>query len=143
MRTFIGSAVYLGRWLDDGVNFIQRNQAMLATKPVWLFSSGPVGVVKSGPNGDPLEQALGPADGPGSGGRKRITGLAVLIQPRDHHVFAGVYDPTDPPKSMQERFVRMLPAGKATLPSADFRDWVDITKWSRSIAAQLSPVEVH
>ena len=40
----IGSAAYLGHWLSDATDFVRRNQAVIATKPVWLFSSGPLGV---------------------------------------------------------------------------------------------------
>jgi menaquinone-dependent protoporphyrinogen oxidase len=132
----VGSGVYMGSWLKDGVEFLERHADLLKTKPVWLFSSGPVGVVPA--DGDPLESALGPAEGPGSGGRKRIAALADTIQPRDHHVFSGVYDPTDPPKSFSERLVRLMPAAKATLPAADFRDWVEIQTWAIGIARELA-----
>ena len=39
----IGSAVYMGNWLPQAVNFVDRHQAQLAAMPVWLFSSGPLG----------------------------------------------------------------------------------------------------
>ena len=135
----IGSGVYMGRWLQEGVEFLERNQSLLATKPVWLFSSGPVGIVKAEAGSDPLEPALGPADGPGSGGHKQIAALSEVIHPRDHHVFSGVYDPSDPAKSFSERLVRMMPAAKSTLPAADFRDWVEIENWAHAIASQLVP----
>jgi menaquinone-dependent protoporphyrinogen oxidase len=131
----VGSGVYIGRWLDDGLAFLEKHQAQLAQKPVWLFSSGPVAVIPK--DQDPLEVALGPADGPGSGGHKRIAALSDVIKPRDHHVFSGVFDPSDPAKSFQERFVRMLPAAKKTLPAADYRDWVEIENWARRIALEL------
>src|SRR3954451_9139367 len=38
----VGSGVYMGRWLDDPLAFLDRNQTVLATRPVWLFSSGPL-----------------------------------------------------------------------------------------------------
>ena len=38
----IGSGVYMGRWLTEALDFIQRNQGTLSTRPVWLFSSGPL-----------------------------------------------------------------------------------------------------
>ena len=67
----IGSGVYMGSWLKEATRFIERNQDALATQPVWLFSSGPLpGSSKSTKSVDPLEDALGPIDGPGSGGRK-------------------------------------------------------------------------
>lgn len=134
----IGSGVYIGRWLDAAVDFLQKNAEMLASKPVWLFSSGPLGVIPHDAN--QLEAALGPADGPGSSGRRRIAQLSEVIKPRGHHVFSGVFDPTDPPKSLQERIVRMLPAARATLPAADFRDWVEIEDWAHMIARELLAV---
>jgi menaquinone-dependent protoporphyrinogen oxidase len=136
----IGSAVYMGRWLDEGLTFIERNRATLATKPTWLFSSGPVAVVKVEPGEDPLEPALGPADGPGSGGHKRIAAVSTVIQPRDHHVFSGCYDPSDPAKSFGERIGRMM--GAKALPAADFRDWIEIEKWAHGIASALGRTDV-
>jgi len=39
----IGSAVYYGSWLKEATEWVYRNQAVLAGRPVWLFSSGPLG----------------------------------------------------------------------------------------------------
>ena len=39
----IGSAAYMGHWLKDAKGFVEHNRAVLAAKPVWLFSSGPLG----------------------------------------------------------------------------------------------------
>jgi len=39
----IGSAVYAGRWLKAAREFVDGNAAALAARPVWLFSSGPIG----------------------------------------------------------------------------------------------------
>jgi len=140
----IGSGVYIGRWLQEGTEFLERHQAILATRPVWLFSSGPLpGSSKTTEAVDPIELALGPEDGPGSGGRKKIAALSAAIQPRDHKVFLGAYDPNDPPKSMQERLIRMVPAAKNVLPVGDFREWDVIEAWARQIAAGLTaPVAV-
>jgi menaquinone-dependent protoporphyrinogen oxidase len=45
----LGSGVYAGHWLKDAVTFLETNGKILATKPVWVFSSGPTG------EGDPVE----------------------------------------------------------------------------------------
>jgi menaquinone-dependent protoporphyrinogen oxidase len=37
----IGSAVYVGRWLDPAKELVADNARRLADAPVWLFSSGP------------------------------------------------------------------------------------------------------
>jgi hypothetical protein len=39
----LGSAVYTGRWLAPARDFAIRFRDPLATRPVWLFSSAPVG----------------------------------------------------------------------------------------------------
>ena len=135
----IGSGVYMGSWLKEGIEFIKRNEATLAELPLWLFSSGPIpGSSKDkGPSGDLLEDALGPKDGPGSGGRKKIAEITSATNPRDHRVFLGAFDPEDPPKVMSERIVRMLPAARNLLPTGDFRDWDAIEAWAHGIAASL------
>ena len=140
----IGSAVYIGSWLKEATEFLERNQTTLATRPVWLFSSGPLpGSSKMTEAEDPIAVALGPEEGPGSGGRKKIEALSAAIRPRDHRVFLGAYDPNDPPKSMPERLVRMMPVAKQALPAGDFREWNVIESWARQIAAELiAPVPV-
>ena len=63
----VGSGVYLGKWLKEGVEFLERHQAALVGRPVWLFSSGPLpGSSKTTDRMDPLTLALGPSEGPGA-----------------------------------------------------------------------------
>ena len=38
----IGSAVYMGHWLDPAKELVNRFHEALTDRPVWLFSSGPV-----------------------------------------------------------------------------------------------------
>lgn len=135
----IGSGVYMGSWLKEGLEFIERNQLALATRPVWLFSSGPLlgSTAKKDPT-DQLTDALGPKDGPGSGGRKRVEELGAAIYLRGHKVFLGAFDPTDPPRAMSERLVRLMPMSKGILPPGDYRDWDAIDTWAREIAAEVN-----
>jgi menaquinone-dependent protoporphyrinogen oxidase len=140
----VGSGVYMGSWLKDGIKFLEDNLLTLSTRPVWLFSSGPLpGSTKGTPGVDPITDALGPADGPGSGGRKTLERLAVVIRPRGHQVFMGAYDPADPPASLPERVIRILPASKNILPAGDYREWERIEAWAHEIATSLrAPVAV-
>ena len=39
----LGSAVYTGHWLQPATALVGRCAGSLARRPVWLFSSGPVG----------------------------------------------------------------------------------------------------
>jgi len=136
----VGSAIYMGSWLKDALEFVKRNEVTLAELPLWLFSSGPLprSSMDKGPNVDPLTDALGPEEGPGSGGRKKIAEISAATYPEDHRVFLGAFDPDDPPKVTSERLVRMLPAVKKALPAGDFRDWDAIEAWAREIAATLA-----
>lgn len=137
----VGSGVYIGRWLKEPIEFIKRNAVTLATRPLWLFSSGPLaGSTAAKADNDPMADALGPEDGPGSGGRKQIAELSAATHPRDHRVFFGAFDPKDPPRAMVERLVRMMPASKGILPAGDHRDWPAIEAWAREIARELQPV---
>lgn len=136
----VGSGVYMGSWLKDGVDYLERHTTALGGRPTWLFSSGPIpGSSKEQPaEEDRYGGALGPADGPGSGGRKRIEALADLIGVRDHKVFNGAFDPNDPPKAVSERLARMLPAVKKILPEGDFREWDVIEAWAEEVADEIA-----
>jgi menaquinone-dependent protoporphyrinogen oxidase len=140
----VGGAVYMGSWVKEGTEFLERYAPTLAERPVWLFSSGPLtgSSMESKEPVDPIENALGPAEGPGSGGRRRLEELAARIHPREHRVFAGAFDPTLPPKAMSERAVRMMPGSKRILPPGDYRDWPAIEAWAREIADALTGVAI-
>lgn len=135
----IGSGVYMGAWLKDGLEFLDRNTAKLADKPVWLFSSGPLpNTAVAQRSDDPIENALGPADGPGSGGRKKVEALAQAVRVRDHVVFEGAFNPDAAPTNLIERVVRVIPAIKKVLPAGDFRPWPKIETWARQIATDMT-----
>lgn len=137
----VGSGIYMGSWLPEPLAFIDRYVDTLASRPLWLFSSGPLRgstAVKAGD--DPIEAALGPADGPGSGGRRRVASLEAMTHPRDHRVFFGAFDPKDPPKALSERLARIMVGPRGLLPAGDFREWDAIEAWAREIAAELAPV---
>src|SRR6266540_3638810 len=60
----IGSGVQIGSWHKEGTEFLERNQATLAGKPVWLFSSGPLpGSSMTRDTVDWLTLSLGPEQG--------------------------------------------------------------------------------
>jgi len=41
----IGSAAYTAHWRKDATAFVMSNRDLLAHRPVWLFSTGPLVVV--------------------------------------------------------------------------------------------------
>jgi menaquinone-dependent protoporphyrinogen oxidase len=112
----VGSGVYMGSWLHEALAFLEGNAPALAMRPVWFFSSGPLRGSKAEKAGSALEDALGPADGPGSAGRKKVEAFQAAVRARGHRIFYGAFDPYDPPKAMSERLVRLMPAMKGVLP---------------------------
>jgi menaquinone-dependent protoporphyrinogen oxidase len=124
----IGSAAYMFHWLKDASNLVRRHRRLLRDKPVWLFSSGPVG---------------GPTDAKGRDQRaaavpREVIELAPALNARDHHVFFGAYDVNRKPIGLAERFTALMPASaKAAMPVGDFRDWPEIEAWARGIARDL------
>ena len=129
----LGSAAYMFHWLKDASNLVRRNRRVLRDKPVWLFSSGPIG---------------GPTDEKGRDQRitsvpRDIIEFAPALNARDHHVFFGAYDVNCRPIGFAERFTALMPASaKAAMPAGDFRDWAEIEAWARGIARDLGLVAV-
>lgn len=131
----IGSAAYMGGWLGDATTFVRRHRDLLAGRPVWMFSSGPVGTETVDAKGRDQLKASEP---------KEFEEFARTIQPRDQRVFFGAYDPDAAPAGLAEglmaRFMRLAPAARKALPAGDFRDWPAIDVWAEAIAHELQPV---
>jgi menaquinone-dependent protoporphyrinogen oxidase len=113
----IGSAVYVGHWLEPARQLVERHQEALRGMPTWLFSSGPVG--------NPPKPAEEPVE---------AQPLAALIGARDHRVFPGEVDRTR--LGFGERAI----VAAVRAPEGDFRPWVQIEAWSREIAGALQAV---
>jgi menaquinone-dependent protoporphyrinogen oxidase len=115
----IGSAVYLGRWLKQATDVVNRFPAPLAERPVWLFSSGPVGDPSRGlvqkMNADPAQ----------------LPALRAITGAEEHRIFAGKLDKQN--LSRPQRAALALVRGL----DGDFRDWDEIEKWASSIADRL------
>ncbi len=112
----IGSAVYVGRWLDTARELVESNASALAERPVWLFSSGPLGPPDAlKPEGDPVDAAA----------------LVEAVAAEDHRIFAGKLDRKL--LSFGEKAVVLaVPA-----PEGDFRDWEAIDGFAGEIAGHL------
>ena len=110
----IGSAIYVGHWMEPAKQLLEEHREQLRTMPVWLFSSGPVG--------DPLKPTDPPVDAPA---------LVELVGAREHRVFGGEVDRSR--LGFGERAV--MAAVRA--PEGDFRPWGEIEHWARQIATAL------
>lgn len=111
----LGSAIYMGNWLEDARTFAETYADELQQLPVWLFSSGPLGA----------DNAVS-ADA-----STRIQRVAEVLHAQEHRIFAGRLDPAD--LGFGEKLILKV----VHAPTGDFREWDDITAWARSIGEQL------
>jgi len=113
----IGSAVYIKRWQGDAKHFLRKHSKELASRPFWVFSSGPTG--------DPAD------DDPEWLEPPRIMRKAEELGVRDHVVFGGRIPP--------EGGGIAAKGMRANVPAEfqDRRDWDEIHAWARGIAAEL------
>jgi menaquinone-dependent protoporphyrinogen oxidase len=107
----LGSGVYAGRWLGPIKQLIERESAVLATKPVWLFSSGPLG--------DPLKPDQDPED---------VELLLKRTHAVGHRTFAGRIDKRQ--LGIAEKAIFAV----VRAPEGDFRPWPAIAEWAADIA---------
>jgi menaquinone-dependent protoporphyrinogen oxidase len=130
----VGSAAYMFHWEKEASSFVRRNREVIAAKPTWLFSSGPLGTEPLDEEGRDQKVALVP---------KEIAELRTAVRARDHRVFFGAYRPDQKPIGLAERFVRLMPAARDATPVGDFRDWPEIEAWAAEIAGALrgAPVD--
>ena len=96
----VGSAVYAGHWLEAAKDLVHTHAAALRRRPVWLFSSGPVGDPPK-PDEDPVDTA----------------DMVGASNPRDHRVFSGMLDRS------KLRFTDKAIAAALRAPVGDFHDW--------------------
>ena len=127
----IGSAVYLGAWLKEPAEWVRRHAHALAGRPVWLFSSGPLGHETHDAAGKDLREMSIP---------KEIAEFEAAIKPRGTRVFFGALDHKK--FGLAHRMLWNLPASRQLLIEGDFRDWEDIDGWAAGIAEAMKPALV-
>ena len=110
----LGSAVYMNRWLKPAKDLVERTSSQLRTRPVWLFSTGPIGDPLK-PDGLPVDVAL----------------MLDLSGAREHRLFGGRLDRRALGLA-EKAIVRMVDAAEG-----DYRAWDDIESWAEQIARTL------
>jgi menaquinone-dependent protoporphyrinogen oxidase len=110
----LGSAVYAGHWMKSMRELADRFAEELAARPVWLFSSGPIG--------DPPKPDEDPVD---------VAALMETTGACGHVVFAGKIDRSR--LGFGERAI----VSALKVPEGDFRDWEEIRRWATAIAQEL------
>jgi menaquinone-dependent protoporphyrinogen oxidase len=111
----LGSAVYMGKWLEPARKFVEQHADELADRPTWLFSSGPLGTPPK-PEWDKAVQ---------------IEAIIAMTGAREHRIFVGKLDKSRLTVGMRA-VVRAVHA-----PYGDFRDWPAIADWADEIADTL------
>ena len=112
----LGSAIYAGSWMKEAVEFVHRHAEPLAERPVWLFSSGPLGEEVEDEEQQP----------------RQLREMEGIVGPVEHRLFFGALDRSK--LGFAERMI--VKAVKA--PDGDFRDWDEIRAWADTIAADLA-----
>jgi len=110
----VGSGVYAGHWMRPAREFVDIHEGELKQKPVWLFSSGPVG--------DPPKPLENPAE---------VASVVKRLGSRGHRLFPGRIEGSDLGIS-EKALVALVRA-----PDGDFRPWSEIATWAESIVARL------
>jgi menaquinone-dependent protoporphyrinogen oxidase len=107
----LGSAVYAGRWQKEAKELVERAKDALGARPVWLFSSGPIG--------DPPKPVEDPVD---------VADVMEATKAREHRVFPGKL--VKKQLSFPEKAIVLA----LRAPEGDFRDWDAIRSWASEIA---------
>lgn len=124
----VGAAAYMFHWLKDATKFAKRHKDVLAARPLWLFSSGPLGTDVIDADGEDVFESSRP---------KEFDELSEALHPRDVRVFFGAWDPDAPPVGAAEHLMKLAPAAKGAMPAGDFRDWDAIDAWAQEIVTAL------
>ncbi|HVN17146.1 MAG TPA: flavodoxin domain-containing protein [Dongiaceae bacterium] len=129
----IGSAAYYFRWMKKATDFVRRNRSALAERPVWLFSSGPLGTKTVDEQGRDVCEVTVP---------KEVAEFKESIHPRGHRVFFGAL--IREKLGFAHRLMLKLPVNRdnAVFPLGDFRDWKAIELWASEIAGELKASEL-
>lgn len=110
----VGSAVYMGSWLREARAFVDEHHELLATRPTWLFSSGPIGDAVGADSFDPSE-------------------LLASTRARGHQLFPGRLQRAN--LRLRERLV----TSALHIEDGDYRDWAAIVAWATAVARSAEP----
>ena len=115
----VGSGVYFGQWHKGARSFVDDHAGELASRPTWLFSSGPI-------VGDPP-----PADDPAAMRAGLVEKLIETTHARDHKLFGGKLDKAD------LTWCEKIAVRCAHASDGDHRDRAAVDEWASSIAREL------
>jgi menaquinone-dependent protoporphyrinogen oxidase len=106
----------MGAWLPEAQAFVERHRALIAARPTWLFSSGPIGE----PAGAGARAGFDAGD------------LLAATHARDHHLFGGKLDRRV--LGLGERLITRL----VRVGDGDFRDMEIAAAWATAISRAVT-----
>lgn len=112
----LGSAIYTNRWLAEARRFAQIHASELCMRPVWLFSSGPLG---------PDDHLIPPSES------ADVPVLLRLTRARGHRRFGGRLE------MRRLRFNERAVVRTIHAPEEDRRDWAAVDRFAGEIAEEL------
>jgi menaquinone-dependent protoporphyrinogen oxidase len=112
----VGGALYSTRWHKDARRFVTSHRAALATRPVWLFSSGPL-------DDSALEKEIPPV--------RFVRKAMAQISARGHATFGG---------RMPDDAKGFPAAAMARDNAGDWRDPGQVRDWAKRVAEDLHTV---
>lgn len=110
----LGSAIYLGRWLDPAKAFAERFRTEFERAPLWAFSSGPIG--------NPPRPA---------GTSPDVLAILEHLNVREHRLFSGEVDRSE--LGLAEKLITRA----VGVAEGDYRQWAEIEAWATGIAETL------
>jgi menaquinone-dependent protoporphyrinogen oxidase len=116
----MGSSVYFSNWLPEASELLESFQEKLATKPLWLFSSG-LAVI-----GEPKDWLF----------PETLQPLVKKIKPKDIVLFGGKVD------AEQLTLDDWLINPSLRVEAGDYRNWAEIEAWAQRIAHHLKTENV-
>jgi menaquinone-dependent protoporphyrinogen oxidase len=111
----MGSAVRMGKWLPEAVDFVKTNRVALNHVPVALFT------IHMKNTGDD-EQSI-------ASRKAYLNAVRPLLKPVPEVFFAGKIDQAG------LSFIERLTVRIVKSPVGDFRDWDEIRRWAQAFVA--------
>ena len=109
----VGGGLYAGRWLREARRFVIKHAAELRTRPVWMFSSGPL-------DASARQHEIPPPS--------HVRALMARIGARGHATFGGRLKPD----------AKGFPASAmAKTKSGDWRDWEHVMSWAAGLVPEI------
>lgn len=116
----LGSAIYADKWLATATTFVQKFQSMLVQKPLYLFSSGPLGK----DDNQLAERFILPKV------------FSHFPHVRDSRIFHGALD------LRKLSIAEIMRTEVNQLNSGDFRQWDAIKLWAQHISDDIMQVDI-